>query len=130
MPSETSQYYCNIDDRLKAIAKRVYTEDQLRYGLHCIKDRIVGHGAESQAYILPARNGYKKRGYSGIDLIFEKIGEDRWQVTEECRKVVFADENKINRVEFLDGILKNLEVGTIVTKNTRFNLLRLKDLLK
>jgi len=130
MPLDTSQYYCNIDDRLKIIAKKTYTEIQLRYGLHCINNRVMRNKNEVAVYILPARNGYRKSGYSGVDLIFEKIDEDKWQITDACRKVVFSDENKINRAEYLEEILKNLGIGTIVTEKARFNLLRLKDLLE
>lgn len=124
-----SNYYCNIDENLKRIAESAYTEAQLKYGLHCIKDRIIRKKNEVPIYILPARNGYRKSGYSGVDLIFEKTGNNKWQVTEECRKVVFEDENKINHAGYLEEILKDLEVGTIITEKIRFNLLRLKDLL-
>ena len=130
MLPDTLNYYCNIDDNLKRIAKGVYTKNQLRYGLHCIKYGVMKDKSEITVYILPARNGYRKSGYSGVDIIFEKTGEDRWQITEECRRVVFVDENRINRVGYLEEILKNLEIGMIVTEKTRFNLLRLKDLLE
>ncbi|MAG45581.1 MAG: hypothetical protein CMH63_02295 [Nanoarchaeota archaeon] len=123
---EPFKHYNRLNPKLKKFCRKSYTEAQLKNSYHYARTTMQ---EGKIVYVRQSRTGFRKEGKEGMDLFFEEGDNGRWRVTEECREVIYSDQNNIDRAKFLEGILSTVDAGTILTENSVSNLERLLKLL-
>jgi hypothetical protein len=106
-----------IDDGFKKIARGSYTKRQL--------ERLHAENATGGKYLV-IRSSDRCRG---INLIFEKKENRRWEITDENRRRIFND-GSVNAGDYLDQLIEGVEEGTITDSEEISDKLRtLKDFI-